>query len=224
MKKNKFLFYFVLAVLFVSCKPSQRLMTSWVNPERPNKKYTTVFVAALIQNNPVKYALEADLGAAAKARGFNVVKGYEIFPPNFNKENMRDRDLALKLIRDRGCDVILSIAVIDQTSETYYQPGAVSVSVGYAPYGGYGPYGHYGAYGTGFYGYYNYWQPTLYSPGYWQTDKTYFIEANAYDAETQQIIWSVQSKADNPSGIEKSSKEYTEMLFAQFDKERKKQK
>jgi hypothetical protein len=36
------------------------------------------------------------------------------------------------------------------------------------------------------------------------------------------LIWSVQSKADNPSGIEKSSKEYTEMLFAQFDKERKK--
>jgi len=218
----------VLMVVLFACGPSQKITTSWVNPDRPAKKYTTVFVAALIQNNPVKYALEADLGAAAKARGFNVVKGYEIFPPNFNKENMRDRDLALKLIRDKGCDVILSIAVIDQKSETYYQPGAVSVSVGYGygyhPYGGYGPYGSYGAYGTGFYGYYNYWQPTLYSPGYWQTDKTYFIEANAYDAETQQIIWSVQSKADNPSGIEKSSKEYTEMLFAQFDKERKKQK
>jgi len=218
----------VLMVVLFACGPSQKITTSWVNPDRPAKKYTTVFVAALIQNNPVKYALEADLGAAAKARGFNVVKGYEIFPPNFNKENMRDRDLALKLIRDKGCDVILSIAVIDQKSETYYQPGAVSVSVGYGygyhPYGGYGPYGSYGAYGTGFYGYYNYWQPTIYSPGYWQTDKTYFIEANAYDAETQQIIWSVQSKADNPSGIEKSSKEYTEMLFAQFDKERKKQK
>ena len=218
----------VLMVVLFACGPSQKITTSWVNPDRPVKKYTTVFVAALIQNNPVKYALEADLGAAAKARGFNVVKGYEIFPPNFNKENMRDRDLALKLIRDKGCDVILSIAVIDQKSETYYQPGAVSVGVGYGygyhPYGGYGPYGSYGAYGTGFYGYYNYWQPTIYSPGYWQTDKTYFIEANAYDAETQQIIWSVQSKADNPSGIEKSSKEYTEMLFAQFDKERKKQK
>jgi hypothetical protein len=216
----------VLMVMLFACGPTQKITTSWVNPDRPAKKYSTVFVAALIENNPVKYALEADLGAAAKARGFNVVKGYEIFPPNFNKENMRDRDLALKLIRDKGCDVILSIAVIDQKSETYYQPGAVSVGVGYGyhPYGGYGPYGSYGAYGTGFYGYYNYWQPTLYSPGYWQTDKTYFIEANAYDAETQQIIWSVQSKADNPSGIEKSSKEYTEMLFAQFDKERKKQK
>jgi len=222
MKKNNLLSLFVVTVLFFSCGPSQKVTTSWVNPDRPQKKYTTVFVAALIQNNPVKYALEADLGAAAKARGFNVVRGYEIFPPNFNKENMRDRELVLKLIRDKGCDVILSVAVIDEKSETRYVSSGVSV--GYAPYGGYGPYGHYGAYGTGFYGYYNYWSPTLYGPGYYTTDKTYFLEANAYDAETQTLIWSVQSKADNPSGIEKSSKEYTEMLFAQFDEERKKQK
>ena len=79
MKKNKLLSLFVLTVLFFSCGPTQKITTSWVNPDRPQKKYTTVFVAALIQNNPVKYALEADLGAAAKARGFNVVKGHETF-------------------------------------------------------------------------------------------------------------------------------------------------
>jgi len=217
---NRFILAFLILSIFFSCGPSQKITNAWVNPDRPAKKYTTVFVAALIQNNPIKYAIEADLGAAAVARGFKVVKGYEIFPPNFNKENMRDRELVLKLIRDRGCDVILSIAVIDVQSETrYVQSG---VSVGYAPYGGYGPYGSYGPYGTGFYGYYNYWGATLYDAGYYTTDKTYFIEANAYDAETQLLIWSVQSKAYNPSGIEKSSKEYTEMLMAQFDKDRKK--
>ena len=210
----------LFAGVFFSCSPSQKITNAWVNPDRPAKKYTTVFVAALIQNNPIKYAIEADLGAAAVARGFKVVKGYEIFPPNFNKENMRDRELVLKLIRDRGCDVILSIAVIDVQSEIRYVQSGVSVS--YAPYGGYGPYGSYGPYGTGFYGYYNYWGATLYDAGYYTTDKTYFIEANAYDAETQQLIWSVQSKAYNPSGIEKSSKEYTEMLMSQFDKDRKK--
>ena len=75
----------------------------------------------------------------------------------------------------------------------------------------------------GFYGYYSYWSPTFYDPGYYSTDNTYFIEANAFDAETQAIIWSVQSKAMNPSNVEKTSKAYTEMLFAQFDKDRKKQ-
>ena len=216
MNKNNFLVFFVLIVLFFSCKPSQRITTAWVNPERPAKKYTTVFVAALLQRSDIKYAIEDDLGAAAKARGFKVVKGYEIFPPNFNKDNMRDKDVALDAIRRRGCDVILSIAVIDVKSETYY----VSSSVNYAPYVGYGPYG---AYGTGFYGYYNYWSPTLYDPGYYNTDNTYFIEANAFDVETQAIIWSVQSTAMNPSNVEKTSKDYTAMLMAQFDKDRKKQ-
>ena len=219
MKKNKFLFYFVFTVLFFSCKPSQRIMTSWVNPERPDKKYTTVFVAAILQRSDIKYAIEDDLGAAAKARGFKVVKGYEIFPPNFNKDNMRDKNVALKAIRDKGCDVILSVAVIDLKSETHYVSGS-----SYSPYVGYGGYGGYGAYGPGFYGYYSYWSPTFYDPGYYTTDKTYFIEANAFDAETEAIIWSVQSKAMNPSDVEKTSKAYTEMLFAQFDKERKKQK
>ena len=217
MKKNSLLNFLLLIILFFSCSPTQRITTSWVNPDRPQKKYSTVFVAALIQNNGVKYALEADLGAAAKARGFNVVKGHELFPPNFNKDNMRDREVVLKLIRDKGCDVILSVAVIHQKSETRYVSGT-----SYSPYIGYGPYGSYGMYGTGFYGYYHYWEPTLYSPGYYTTDKTYFIEANAYDVETQKLIWSVQSKAENPEGIEKSSQEYTELLFAQFDKERKK--
>ena len=85
MKKNSSLVLFVCAVLFFSCKPSQRITTAWVNPERPAKKYTTVFVAALLQRSDIKYAIEDDLGAAAKAKGFKVVKGYEIFPPNFNR-------------------------------------------------------------------------------------------------------------------------------------------
>src|SRR5215510_6530433 len=108
-KMKKWLCFFAIAIFFFGCKSSQsqRITTAWVNPERPQKKYSTVFVAALIQNNQVKYSLEDNLAAAAKTRGFNVVKGYEIFPPNFNKQNMRDKDLVLKLIRDKGCDVIL---------------------------------------------------------------------------------------------------------------------
>src|ERR1700747_2276762 len=99
MNKNAFLGHFVLVVLFVSCKPSQRILTAWVNPERPAKKYTTVFVAALIQRSDLKFAIEDDLGNAARKKGFRVVKGYELFPPNFNKDNMKDKDLVLKLIR-----------------------------------------------------------------------------------------------------------------------------
>ena len=207
----------ILLALLFSCKPSQRILTAWVNPERPDKKYTTVFIGAFIQRSDLKFAIEDDLGAAAKAKGFKVVKGYELFPPNFNKDNMKDKELVLKVIRNKGCDVILTVAIIDQKSEVHYVPAS---STYYSPYGGYGAYG---AYGGGFYGYYSYWGTTLYDPGYYSEDKTYFIEANAYDVETQAMIWSVQSKAYNPKGIESSSKEYTALLMNQFEKDRKKQ-
>lgn len=214
MKKSSLAGLIVLACLIFSCKPSQRITTAWVNPERPQKKYTTVFVAALIQRSDLKFAIEDDLGNAAKKKGFKVVKGYELFPPNFNKDNMKDKDLVLKTISNKGCDVILSVAIIDIKSETHYTPAS-----GYTPYAGYGPYG---AYGPGFYGYYSYWAPTIYSPGYYTTDNTYFIEANAYDVETQAMIWSVQSKAYNPKSIEEASKEYTALLMDQFEEDRKK--
>jgi hypothetical protein len=213
--KNVLCILFGFVILFFSCKPSQRILTAWTNPDRPKKKYTTVFVAALIQNIDLKHAIEDNLGEAAKKKGFKVVKGYELFPPNFNSDNMRDKDLVLKLIAKNGCDVILSVAIIDIKSETHY----VKASESYVPYAGYGPYG---AYGAGFYGYYSYWAPTIYTPGYYTTDNTYYIEANAYDVETQAMIWSIQSKAENPKSIEKATKEYTSLLIKQFEEDRKK--
>ncbi len=45
---------------------------------------------------------------------------------------------------------------------------------------------------------------------------------NAFDVDSQKMIWSVQSKAENPESIEKSSKEYTKLLMSQFEKDRKK--
>jgi len=203
---------FILISLLSGCKTPQRILTAWVDPDRPEKKYTTVFIGAIIERNALKFAIEDDLGAAAKKKGFKVVKGYEVFPPNFNKDNMRDEQVVLNAIKKKGCDVILTIAIIDVKSETHYVQGS---SYSYSPYVGYG---------YGFYGYYNYWGPTVYSPGYYTSDKTYYVEANAYDVETQKLFWSVQSKAENPESIEKSSKEYTNLLMGQFEKDRKKKK
>lgn len=199
----------ILISLFTACKTPQRVLTAWTDPNRPDKKYTTVFIGAIIQNGHLKYVLEDDLGEAAKKKGFKVVKGYEVFPPNFNSDNMRDQEVVLNAIRKKGCDVILTITVIDVKSQTYYTQGTT-----YSPYG----------VGYGFYGYYSYWGPTVYNPGYYTTDKTYFVEANAFDMETQKMFWSVQSKAENPEGIEKTSKEYTTLLMNQFEKDRKKKK
>jgi hypothetical protein len=74
--------------------------------------------------------------------------------------------------------------------------------------GGYYPgYPYYGSFG----GYYAY-SAIYYDPGYYSVDKKYVIEANIYDAQSEKLIMSIESKANNPSGIQKSSQQYTALL------------
>ena len=93
----------------------------------------------------------------------------------------------------------------------------------YGSYGGYGGYGAYGPYG-GFGGYYGYAVSTMSTPGYYKTDNKYFLEAKMFDLKTEELLLSIQTKADNPSALEKSSKEYTQTLMDEIKELRTKKK
>ena len=55
-------------------------------------------------------------------------------------------------------------------------------------------------------------------PGYYTTDKKYFIEGKLFDLNTNDLLLSVQTKAENPSEIEKSSKQYTATLMEEIER------
>ena len=59
----------------------------------------------------------------------------------------------------------------------------------------------------------------MYDPGYYVNDKTYFIESNLYDVESEDIIWSVQSEAYNPSNLESASNKYAAQLIKELKQE-----
>ena len=76
----------------------------------------------------------------------------------------------------------------------------------------------FGFYG-GFYNYYNYRYPAVYDPGYYTQDKTYFLETNLYDAETEKLLWSAQSRTYNPIDIDSFSEEFAGIIVARLKKE-----
>ncbi|HTB26231.1 MAG TPA: hypothetical protein VK711_12730, partial [Puia sp.] len=127
------------------------------------------------------------------------------FGPILTLDKLPKNDVLLKAIRDLGCDGIFTVALVDQESKTHYVPGN-SASVGFVPYAGYGYY---------YSGYYAY-SPTFYSPGYYETDKTYFIESNLFNAVTEKLLISMQSKVVNPPTAMKASKQYTQMLVTEL--------
>jgi hypothetical protein len=211
MKNNnlKFVTTAILSVLFLftACTPTLKVTGTWVNKEKIGaKKYKNLFIIALAEKFEVKTQLEMNIAFAAVDRGLNVVKSTDIFPYTFSKDNIPNKEVLLEKITKLGCDAILTVVPVNKTSETRYVPGSVAYTPTYYPY-----------YGN-FYNYYNYYTPIVYSPGYYETDKHYFLESNLYDFASGELLWSVQSEANNPASIESFSKEYTDMLVRELNK------
>jgi hypothetical protein len=207
MRKTYWLTLFACMAL-AACSTTTRVTDFYRNPDAPKKSYHSIFIAALVNNVNAKNAIEANLANAAQARGYKAVKSADVFPPNFTRDNIPNKETILSKVRELGCDAIFTVALVDKTSETRYVPGS----------GPYRPYPAFGWYGS-FWGYYSYWSPMMYDPGYYTTDKTYFMEGNLYDAETEALLFSVQSSTMNPGSVDDFSKSYTNALVMQLERE-----
>jgi hypothetical protein len=196
-------------LLLASCGPAQRVTSSWKNPNYvPGKKYTKVFIAALVSKPNVRNSIENHMAAAAKARGFQVVKSIDAYTPTFTQTGAPDKDAMMNKIKELGCDLIFTISLVDRESETRYVPGTNM----YAPWPGYG---------YGFRGYYGYMYPYAWDPGYYTTDKTYFMEGNLFTVQNEELIWSVQTESYNPESIDKFSQGLTEVMLERAQKDLK---
>lgn len=182
--------------MMYACKPATEITGTWKNSRVPSATYEKITVAALTNNINAKTTVENDLEAALAAEGIKVSKSSNLFPPNFTNDNS-DKEKMLSKFRDAGADAILTISLIDRETETRYVPGAYS----------YDPVNRYNYYGA-FWGYYSFWYPRIYTPGYYTTDKTYFIETNLYDINTEELIWSAQSETYNPTDLASFSRDF----------------
>lgn len=208
MKTMNSIFILILVLAIISCSTSQKVLSSWVNKEElKGKKYSKVFIAVLTQNTSSKTILEYDLSATLNENGYQTVKSIDALAGSFRDNPNLTKDDVLAKVRETNCDVILTVTLLDSKTETRYVPGT-SVYASYAPYPAYG---YYGGFGT----YYGYYAPAIYSSGYYTTDKTYFLESNLFDADTEKILWSVQSATYNPDNIKDFSSRYCKLLVSQ---------
>jgi hypothetical protein len=214
MKKPNYLLSLLLisvALLLSSCGAQVKTLATWLNEENLSPEpYKSIFIMVLTEDMHAKTILEHDLAVAAKARGLKVHTSIDAFGPIGLSEVKNIKDILTNKLKTLDCETVFFLALKDKQSETKYVPGTT-----YSPYSNYGYYGTYG-------GYYGYgYSAGYYNPGYYTTDKTYFLESNLYDAKTEKLILSIQSKAVNPEAIEKSSQTYTKSLMFEIDKLRK---
>lgn len=206
MKTFKFITLAIVVLSLVSCSPSSKVLNSWVNkPEDRGQTYSKIFFIALTENQIAKNIIESDLASAAAKLGFQTATGSGTLKASFTKENAPSKEMILEKVKELNCDLIFVVSLLDSKTETRYVPGS---SYYYAPYPTYGYYGGFGSY-------YGYYAPMVYNPGYYTTDKIYYIEGSLFDVSTEKILWVVQSETYNPSSIKEFSDEYSQLIINQ---------
>ena len=124
----------------------------------------------LAQSTAASFGIEDRMAALIASRGQKVVVSSSVLPPNMAVSENFTREQLTEVIKKTGCDAVFVIALLDVKTVETYQPGTAYYPMTYGMYGSY-------------YGYYNYYYPQVYSPGYYTTDKTYYIESSFYDVE-----------------------------------------
>lgn len=198
----------LLLILSLSgCGPSQRITNSWISPEAKSKgPYESIFIIVLSPSMASSFSVEDRMAAIVASRGQKYVVSSAVFPPNLAISENFTREQMAEAIKRTGCDAVFVLALLDVKTVETYRPGYAYYPVSYGMYGSY-------------YGYYNHYYPLVYSPGYYSTDKTYYIETNFYDVATDQLLWSIQSEAYNPSGLDSWFDTYSRDLLEELERE-----
>ena len=128
-------------------------------------------------------------------------------PPSLTNPSLPEREEIVSKVKSSNCDAVVVASLLKKEEDIRYVPGTTS----------YSPLPYY-TWSGNYYGYYRHWYPTVYQPGYYEKNKTYFMQANLYDVATEEMMWSVQSEVFNPASIKKFSKSYTSTLVKQLEK------
>lgn len=147
------------------------------------------------KDRSLRESLEKQLVSNLNSNGYTAVSAMEEYGPKaFDK--LKEDDIVNKL-RSSGFDAVITTVLLDKSKDEYYQPGRVS----YQPIG----IRRFGRYYTTIY-------DRVYDPGYYTNSTQYFLESNMYNVKTGDLVYSVQSKAADPSSVGSLGKDYSKTI------------
>ena len=182
----------VIATL-ASCGPSTKIEKSWMEPGSsvsPAASNKTL-VVAMVKDETSRRVIEDQL---AKRIGAGAISSYTIIPSG-NEDALKQK------VSEGNFTHILLMRLADIEKETSYVPGTTT--------GFYGGYGRYYGYGYGMYS----------TPGYYTTDKNYFVETTVYSVNPDKLLWTGTTKSVNPSKIEKAVNEIADAVTEKMKKD-----
>jgi hypothetical protein len=125
-----------------------------------------------------------------------------MLPPNAAIGNIT-KDIVMEIFKSEGVDAVFSMSVRHMEDTRRYVPAQ---GVYYTPY-----YSN-----VSFYDYYGGFSNYYYTPGYYAGSVQIFLEANFFNLESGELIWSAQTKTVDVSDVRKMAVQFADVIVADF--------
>ena len=189
----------LVIVLLVSCSAGTKIVKSWTDPNAMVRNDSTnkTLLVAMVKDESSRRVIEDAL--LKRLNGHGVASYTFIYPEVLGKAS--EQYLSQKL-KEGNYTHVLMMRLADVQKEQNYVPGTTT-----AYYGGYGRYYGYGS--------------ALYStPGYYTTDKNYFVETTVYSVNPDKLLWTGTTQSVNPSKLSRTVDEIANAVSEQMKKDR----
>ncbi|MEJ5995285.1 hypothetical protein WG904_12735 [Pedobacter sp. Du54] len=186
-----------LLLVAMGCTTS-RITYSWKSENRAEKHYDKILVLGLTHNadHSLQQQMENHMVADLTDAGYHAVSSLSEFGPKVF--DGMDEQAAIRKLKNKGIDAILTITLLNKHKEKNYVPGRV-----YYPT----------SIGTSRFWDYRRGLTRIYEPGYFVVSTRYFWESNLYEMENQDLICSVQTESFNPNSSQSLAHEYGEIII-----------
>ena len=193
-----------MLILMVACASSTKVTGSWTRLDHEPASYKKVVVLGIAQNSVNRRIFEDQVETRLVEQGYPVMAALDMLPPNaaigtITKEIVRDIFISAKI------DAVFTMSMMHKEDTRRYVPGHGAASF-YTPY----------YYNVPFYDYYGGFNSYYYSPGYYTGSVQVFLEANLFDFESGELIWSAQTKTTDLSSIDKMAVQFADVIVADF--------
>jgi len=174
-KKIFYLIFLAPTLIFFSCGPSTKIEKTWTDPAftpASAKSFDKVLVMGLLNDESTRRIAEDKM--VAQFKNVKAVQSYSYLQPSDT-----DRAVVEDKLKKDGFDGVVVMRLANVDKSTSYVPGTT--------YGGWYGYRYGGVYG---------------SPGYYQEDKTYYVETNLYSLDQKKLLWSGTTSSLNPGKLD----------------------
>jgi hypothetical protein len=156
-------------------------------------------------NGELRQLMEDHLTGDLKKAGYNAISVYNEYGPKVFTGVSEDS--AVRFIRSKGFDAVMTIVLLDKKQEREYIPRKVL----YTPYY---------FYHNQFWDYYISTNTRVETSGYYATTTEYFWESNLYDVASKKLLYSVQTESFQPSSINSLAHEYGRLIIGNLLKQK----